>query len=134
MKKVVKLNEDQLKDLVNETVKKVIKESQGTDSGVYQTIDGCVDIILGTEKKGRRFAMPMSWTDATAGATRQQSVLNEDQEFLELREELIGCMQAYHNAAKQVVGYLYSSGYLNGNDYLIERAKRCLGSEFTPNW
>lgn len=116
-----------------ESVMRSLKESyEGTDSGVYQTLDACIDIIIGTEKKGRRFALPYAWTDATPERTRHESVLNNDQEYQQLREELLGDMEAYFNSAKRIIGYLVNSGYLS--EYDLGRARKYLGAEFTPNW
>lgn len=116
-----------------ESVMRSLKEAnEGTDSGVYQTLDACIDIIIGTEKKGRRFALPYAWTDATPERTRHESVLNNDQEYQQLREELLGDMEAYFNSAKRIIGYLANSGYLS--EYDLGRARKYLGAEFTPNW
>lgn len=130
--KTIKLNEEDIRKMVSETVKQITEDTERTDSGVRQVLDACGQIIYDTEKRGRRFALPMRWMDATPERTKHESVLNNDEEYLQMREELLGNMEAYFNTAKSIIYYLYSSGYLS--EYDMGNARRFLDAQFTPNW
>lgn len=125
MKQTIRLTEQDLRQIVSESVKKYLKEDYDNNPlfSVYSDmIDACGNIIFNTETKGRRFT-----DNAIKG-------LVEDSQFMELKQELMENMERYFNSAKMLLGYITKRCQAEGEEYLAEKAQRWLSKEFTPQW
>ena len=118
-KKVVKITESDLNNLIENSVLKVLKESVEEDSSISQAIDKCINIIIKTECAGRGFDF------------RGRAMVDSDPKYNELKEELIGSMEAYFNSAKNLLSYLAS---VTSNDYIRNNAQKYLNKQYTPTW
>lgn len=121
----IRLTEGELKKVIQESVKKVLKEDYDTNP-LYRyynnVIESCGSIVLQNQAKGRRFT------------NRELGPLQEDQQFMALRQELMENMEAYFNSTKQLLSYVASKCQEEGETYLVDTAQKWIKAPFTPEW
>ena len=65
---------------------------------------------------------------------REIKTLQEDQQFMELRQELLNNMESYFNSTKQLLSYVGKRCQEDGETYLVDMVRKGLSKDFTPEW
>lgn len=124
-KNTIRLTESELEKVIQESVKKVLKEDY-KNNPLYRyynnVIESCGSIVLQNQAKGRRFV------------SRELGPLQEDQQFMALRQELLENMEAYFNSTKQLLSYVSKKCQEDGETYLVDAAQKWIKAPFTPEW
>lgn len=124
-KNIVKLTESDLEKVIFESVQKILKEDYNSNplyEYYYNMIDVCGNIILQTQTKGRRFI------------PREIGELQNDQQFMQLRQELLEKMEGYFYATKELLGYVANKCQEDGEASLVNSAQKWLDKEYSPEW
>lgn len=111
-----------LNRIIKESFKKVLNEDSSFWSGYDNMIRACTRIIFDTEKGGRRF------TDRETGG------LENDEEFVTLKDELLENMESYFHSTKRLLSYIAKRCKEDGEVSLAKEAEKWLSHEFTPQW
>jgi hypothetical protein len=124
-KNTITLTESELEKVIQESVKKVLKEDYDSNP-LYRyynkVIDSCGSIIFQNQAKGRRFV------------SGELGPLQEDQQFMAFRQELLENMEAYFNSTKQLLSYVAKKCQEDGETRLVDAARRWINAPFTPEW
>ena len=89
------------------------------DSSISQAIDKCINIIIKTECAGRVFDFG------------QKASMDNDEKYLQLKQELLKSMESYFNSAKVLLRYLCQ---ICPDDYTKQKGMKYLEKNFTPTW
>lgn len=124
-KNIAKLTDSNLKRIVSESIKKVLKE--GYDSNplyrnYHNVIDACGSIILQNQAKGRRFV------------PQEIGELQNDPQFMQFRQELLESLEGYFDATKQLLSYVANKCREDGETSLVDTAQKWIDRPFTPEW
>lgn len=109
-----------LKSLIKESVHQILMEMNGEfDSGISQAADKCINIIIQTECAGRGFDF------------RNRASMDNDEKYLQLKQEVIESMESYFNSAKMLLSYLCQ---ICPDDYTRQKGMKYLERDFKPTW
>lgn len=114
--KKIRLTEQDLKRIIKESVRRALLK-EDDDYTIQYAVDKCANIIASTQCAGRNFDF------------KGKSTLDGDEKYNQLKEQLISAMEAYFNAAKEMMSFLADT---YGNDHIREKASRFLSKEFSP--
>ena len=110
----------ELKSLIKESVHRILMEMNGEfDSSISQAIDECINIIIKTECAGRGFDFG------------NNASIDNDEKYLQLKQELLESMESYFNSAKVLLNYL---SQICTDDYTKQKCMKYLEKNFTPTW
>ena len=124
-KQIIKINEQALNNIINESIKKILKEDYDSNPlfRYYQNIiNACSNELIRTSRKGRAFSL------------REIGELKNDQEIMELRQDVLDSLESYFYSLKRLLTYSTKKCQESGEDFLVKSAQTGLSQEYTPEW
>lgn len=124
-KQIIKINEQDLNNIINESITKILKEDYDSNPlfRYYQNIiDASSSELIRTSRKGRAFSL------------REIGELKNDQEIMELRQEVLDSLESYFYSLKRLLTYATKKCQESGEDFLVKSAQTGLRQEYTPEW
>lgn len=115
--KKIKLTEQDLRRIISESVRKALLKEEEEDYTIQYAVDKCANLINATQYAGRNFNF------------NGKSTLDGDEEYNQLKEQVITKMEEYFNALKEMMSFLAET---YGNDYIREKVSKFLSKEFSP--